>query len=62
MEKLILRIKLKRKVTNDVMSRVRQMEVLKRLLAFFLERKSEDFDVTINEWENFSTKITHKKD
>ena len=44
------------------MSRVRQMEVLKRLLAFFLERKSEDFDVTINEWENFSTKITHKKD
>lgn len=50
MEKLILRIKLKRKVTNDVMSRVRQMEVLKRLLAFFLEKKPEDFDVGTIDW------------
>jgi hypothetical protein len=62
MEKLILRIKLKRKVTNDVMSRVRQMEVLKRLLAFFLEKKPEEFDVATIDWENFSNKITHKKD
>jgi hypothetical protein len=50
MEKLILRIKLKKKVTKDVMSRIRQMEVLKRLLAFFLEKKSEDFDVSTTDW------------
>ena len=50
MEKLILRIKLKKKVTKDVMSRISQMEVLKRLLAFFLEKKSEDFDVSTTDW------------
>jgi DNA primase large subunit len=62
MEKLILTIKLERRLTADLKSRVRHMELLKRLLAFFLERKPEDFHVPVEDWVSFANKIVHKKD
>lgn len=62
MEKLVLRIKLERRLTNDPKVRLRQMDLLKRLLAFFLERRVEDFHVSTQDWEDYGMKITHKKD
>lgn len=41
---------------------MKQMELLKRLLAFFMERRVEDFHVSNQDWEEFGFKIVHKKD
>jgi hypothetical protein len=62
MEKLIFKIKLERRLTNDLKSRVRQMELLKRLLAYFLEKKVDQFHVSEDDWKDFGTKIAHKRD
>ena len=62
MEKLIIRIKLERRLTSDIKSRVRHMELLKRILAFFMEVKVDQLYVSEEDWRVFGTKISHKKD
>jgi hypothetical protein len=62
MEKLVLRIKLERRLTGEVKARLRQMDLLKRMLAFFLERRLEDFHVSAHDWEEYGVKIAHRKD
>lgn len=62
MEKLVLRIKLERRLTGEVTDRVRLMDMLKRLVAFFLECRVDDFHVSAYDWEEYGHKITHKKD
>jgi hypothetical protein len=62
MEKLVLRIKLERRLTGEIKARLRLMDLLKRLLAFFLECSVEDFHVSALDWEDYGNKIAHKKD
>lgn len=62
MEKLLLKIKLERRLTTDLSGRLRQMNLLKNLLAFFLKVNPEDFAVSTNDWDLFGHKISHKKD
>lgn len=50
MEKLVLSIRLQRANASDQTSKVRQMSLLKDLMAYFLQRKSEDLNVPAEDW------------
>ena len=62
MEKLIFRIKLEKRLTKDLKTRKRQMDILKAMLSTFLEKKAEDFNVPIEDWNTFSSKMAHNKE
>jgi len=47
MEKTILKIKLEKSLSKDLKFKKRHMDILKKLLAFFLEKKVEDFTVPL---------------
>lgn len=50
MEKQILSIRLNRRLSATTNPRVRLMEILKRLLAYFLEKPLEEFHVPPEDW------------
>lgn len=62
MEKLVLRIKLERRLTGEVKEKYRLMDTLKQLVAYFLDRKVDDFHVSAQDWEEYRHKIIHHKD
>lgn len=53
---------MEKRLTKDLKTRKRQMDILKAMLSTFLEKKAEDFNVPIEDWNTFSSKMAHNKE